>query len=95
MQCVSDLKLGQIVVSNKGRDKLKSFVIVEIIDENFIKIADGKFRKIAKAKLKKVKHISLTSKKSELVATKFKENKKLLDEDLRTAISRFENGLDS
>lgn len=56
-----DLKLGQVVRSIAGRDKGKFFVIIEGIENTYVKISDGDLRKIDKSKLKKIKHIAKTN----------------------------------
>ncbi len=91
MNSTADIKLGQIVVSCSGRDKLKPFIVVEIVDDEYVRLVDGKIRKVAKTKLKKVKHIKVTNTISEKTANKLKDNKNLLDEEIRKILEEFEN----
>lgn len=49
--------LGELVYSKAGRDAGRKFIVVKIIDENYVLISDGDLRKIEKPKKKKVKHI--------------------------------------
>ncbi|WP_071028070.1 KOW domain-containing protein [Peptoniphilus raoultii] len=53
------LQRGQVVKSKKGRDEGQVFVIIEIIDDNYLLLVNGKSRKLEKPKKKKVKHISI------------------------------------
>jgi large subunit ribosomal protein L14e len=53
--------LGRIVYSKSGRDKGKMFVIIGIVDENFVLLADGDLRKIENPKLKNIKHVQMTN----------------------------------
>lgn len=55
------IREGQIVISKAGRDINRKFVILKIIDENYVLISDGKLRKIDKPKLKKNKHMQKTN----------------------------------
>lgn len=55
------IREGQIVISKAGRDINRKFVILKIIDENYVLISDGKLRKIDKPKLKKNKHLQKTN----------------------------------
>ena len=41
---------GKVVYSKAGRDKGKCFVIIEVIDEQYVYISDGRLRKIEKPK---------------------------------------------
>ena len=50
---------GRVVLSTQGRDEGRYFVVLEVIDENFVLMADGLTRKIAHPKKKKVKHLKL------------------------------------
>lgn len=50
---------GQIVRSKAGRDRLRHFVIYEVIDSDYVTIVDGDLRKIQKPKKKKIKHLSI------------------------------------
>lgn len=51
------MKLGTYVCATCGRDADKCFLVIEILDEAFVKIADGKSRKIQSPKKKKIKHL--------------------------------------
>ena len=50
------LGVGDIVLSKKGRDKGKYFLVVRIVD-NIAYIVDGKNRKVTALKKKNVKHL--------------------------------------
>ncbi|AEV70320.1 KOW domain-containing RNA-binding protein [Acetivibrio clariflavus] len=55
-----DLTLGQVVYSKAGRDKGKKFIVVEMVDDLYVKISDGDLRRIENPKLKKMKHLQVT-----------------------------------
>ena len=48
---------GRVVLSTQGRDAGRYFVVLSVIDEQFVLMADGLTRKIAHPKKKKVKHL--------------------------------------
>lgn len=52
--------LGKVVHSKAGRDKDKCFIIVGIIDNEYVYISDGDLRKIESPKKKKLKHLVVT-----------------------------------
>lgn len=53
--------IGKVVNSKAGRDMHRSFIIVEMLNDEYVYISDGKLRKIEKPKKKKVKHLNFTS----------------------------------
>lgn len=57
METTGALRLGQIVCSKSGRDKDRLFIVVDIVDHEYVLIADGDLRKVEKPKKKKVKHL--------------------------------------
>lgn len=60
---------GQLVRSRAGRDGDRFFLVLKILDPNYLLIADGQYRKVDNPKRKKVKHLQLT----DLVATEIGE----------------------
>lgn len=52
--------LGEVVNSKAGRDMHRNFIVVGIINNEYVYISDGELRKIAKPKKKKVKHLNFT-----------------------------------
>ncbi len=57
---MNEIKIGDIVLSLKGRDKQNAFLVVELKD-GFAYLVDGKVRKTTKPKKKSVKHIKKIS----------------------------------
>ena len=53
---MNGLVVGDVVISLKGRDKDKFFIVCDIKDE-FCYIANGKERKVSHLKKKNVKHL--------------------------------------
>ena len=52
--------LGVVVYSKAGRDSDRKFIIMDIINEEYVYIADGDLRKVEKPKRKKIKHLIIT-----------------------------------
>ena len=82
---------GRVVLSTQGRDEGRYFIVLEVIDENFVLMADGLTRKIDHPKKKKIKHLRP---KPILVNVDGSTlpNRHLQDSDLRRALQ--ENGLE-
>lgn len=76
-------EVGRLVYSKAGRDKNRYFIIVKIIDDDYVLIADGDLRKLEKPKKKKIKHIQLLSKIVEPVREKLEKGEKLTNKQLR------------
>lgn len=48
---------GRVVCSTQGRDKGRAFVVMQVLDEQFVMMADGLTRKLDHSKKKKIKHL--------------------------------------
>lgn len=81
---------GVVAVSKAGRDAGKYFVILEVQDDQHVLIADGELRKVDKPKRKKLKHLWIRPYVAESVRECLKEQKLLMDSDLRKALTVFE-----
>ncbi|GGE54551.1 hypothetical protein GCM10011391_36850 [Pullulanibacillus camelliae] len=80
---------GQIVRIVRGRDAGKYCVVVDIIDNRFVKVADGDKRKFDRAKKKNVNHLELHSEISVEVKNSIDETGKVTNGKLRFAIAKF------
>lgn len=76
---------GIVVISQKGRDKGRTFMILYQMDADFVLIADGLTHKLEKPKKKRRKHLKSTSWEFPLLADKYKKGT-LMDHDLRKAL---------
>ena len=79
-------EVGRVVVSGAGRDTDRAFMILGIIDAQYVYIADGDLRKIEHPKKKKLKHLKLTDIVLETIAEKLKNGTKVFDAEIRSAI---------
>lgn len=59
------VKVGDVVLSQKGHDSKKTFIVVATLNENYVLIADGKSRKLDSPKQKNVKHLKVLAQASE------------------------------
>lgn len=78
--------LGQIVRSKSGRDKDRYFIVVGIVDDDYVLIADGDLRKISSPKKKKIKHLAFLNRFAEDIMESLRENKRINDADLRKSL---------
>ncbi len=79
-------ELGRLVKSVAGRDKGRYFVIMGIIDEQYVYIVDGDLRSKDRPKKKKLRHLKLCPEVLTGIAGKLKEGARIFDAELRSAI---------
>ena len=73
-----------LVVSVSGRDKNRIFMIVDILDSEYVLIADGALRKLEKPKKKKIKHLRPAAYSAdERILEKIREGQKITNAELR------------
>jgi len=80
------VEIGRAAISTAGRDKNRYFVIIGIIDEQYVYIADGELRKIDNPKKKKLKHLKFCSKMFDGIAGKLETGAKVFDAEIRSAL---------
>ena len=51
--------IGKVVLSKAGRDKDHLYVVVRLIDNNYVLLANGDTKLIDMPKKKKIKHLSI------------------------------------
>lgn len=83
-----ELTIGQFVRSKAGRDKSRVFIIVDVIDDQYVMVADGDLRRIGNPKRKKVKHLSKFNLVSELIAKRHNKDLNITNLMLRTEIDK-------
>ena len=76
------MEIGRAVQSLQGRDAGRCFVILQVVDDQFVLMADGLTRKLDHPKKKKVKHLHPKPVRMEGVEDGLKYHQ-LLDSDLR------------
>ena len=79
------IKKGDIVVSTKGRDVGKVYVVKHIENE-YVYLVDGRGRTISNPKKKKFKHIRPANICIEALNKKFENNEKVQDLEIRKTI---------
>lgn len=81
------LEIGQLVSSKAGRDRRRKYLVVVLLDENFVMIADGRSRKISNPKKKNIKHLVAHPVVATEIAAAIKANKKVTNQQLRINIA--------
>ncbi|MBR2861840.1 MAG: RNA-binding protein [Clostridia bacterium] len=78
---------GEAVCSTAGRDAKKCFLVVEVVDEQFVLIADGKLHKIEKPKKKKIKHLASLGQISQETAQKLTDQQLVTNGEIRKVLA--------
>ncbi len=89
----SSFKVGEIVEVTKGRDTGKYAVILEIINERYVRIIDGDRRKYDNPKKKNVIHINSSGIISKEVITSLMEEKRVSNAKVRYVLQEYAKGL--
>jgi len=80
---------GELVVSKAGRDAGRKFIVVKILDENYVLISDGDLRKIEKPKKKKIKHIESCGIIIDSIKENLENNNRVINADIRKLIEAY------
>lgn len=83
--------LGCFAKSMAGRDKDKIYVIMAV-DSEYVYLSDGKLKTVTCPKKKKFKHIQIIGQKDGAIELKLKQQKNLMDEEIKRAIKVYISG---
>ncbi len=81
--------IGSYVLSKAGRDKGKYFIILSIVDENYVMVCDGKLRSLENPKKKKIKHLKFLNNFDVEIRNRLLEKKQLSNLLIRNSIELF------
>lgn len=88
---MQEFKVGDLVVSTAGHDMGRFYVIVEILDKNYVALADGKNKPITSPKKKKIKHILLLGQKDDDFEEKISQKDVDSNAYIKKILKNFEN----
>ena len=80
------MEVGRVVFSRAGRDQGHYFVIVDVIDEEYVAIANGCQRKVDNPKKKKIKHLVAKEEIIEEIREKIFAKKRIFDSEVRNKL---------
>ena len=83
------MQLGSIVQSKAGRDQGKIFIVVEVVNSDFVRIADGDLRKIEDPKLKNIKHLKLIQKEIPQITQVFINIERITNAAVRNLLEQY------
>jgi ribosomal protein L14E/L6E/L27E len=85
----SSIQIGDVVLSLKGRDSGRCYVVAEIVSSEYVKIADGEKHVLEKTKLKKIKHLRKNGDRLDSIGEKLIEQKQVFDSEIRSALRSY------
>ena len=83
------IEKGNLVISKKGRDKGRLFVVLYTLDAEYVFVCDGDLRKVARPKKKKRLHLAPTAYACPELPELY-ESGRLLDNDVRKALAPYQ-----
>ena len=81
-----NITIGTVVTSKAGRDKKRSFIVMDILDEQYVLLADGCLRKIENPKKKKIKHLFVEKTVIDSIKLKLTEKKQVFNAEIRNCL---------
>lgn len=79
-------EVGRVVFSKAGRDRGHYFVVVDVLDEEYVAIANGCQRKVDHPKRKKIRHLVAKPEVIEEIRDKISSKKRIFDSELRNKL---------
>ena len=76
---------GRVVFSKKGRDKTRYFVVLYMVDAEFVMMGDGDTRKLGHLKKKRLKHLAACPYEAPELIEQMKKGQ-LKDSDIRKVL---------
>ncbi len=81
------VETGRVVQSIAGRDKGRCFVIVEVLDSQYVMVVDGSYHRVDHPKKKKLRHLRLRPQVLQGVRAELLEGRRLYDGQVRKEFS--------
>ena len=82
--------LGSAVISKAGRDEGRTFLVVSVIDDEYVLISDGDTHKMNKPKKKKRRHLKAAFEPNAEIVTRLTDGQPVFDHEVRRWLSHEE-----
>jgi ribosomal protein L14E/L6E/L27E len=87
------IEIGSVVISKAGRDRGRPFLVVGVVDDDFVMVANGDLRKMDRQKKKRRKHLKPTGRVVTELQERLSQAKPVEDHELRTWLNEEEEKL--
>lgn len=91
---MEQLRIGQIVRSNSGRDKNSLFVVTKLSENGYVYLVDGKYRKVQNPKLKNTKHLDDMKRVASIQIDEKTKDPNSLNAKIRNELKRLGNEME-
>ena len=87
------IEIGSVVISKAGRDRGRPFLVVDVVDDDFVMVANGALRKMDRQKKKRRKHLKPTGRIVPELRDRLANGPAVQDHELRAWLSEEEEKL--
>ena len=87
------IEIGSVVISKAGRDRGRPFLVVGVVDDDFVMVANGALRKMDRQKKKRRKHLKPTGRVVTELRARLAAGQPVEDHELRSWLSKEEEKL--
>ena len=87
------IDIGSVVISKAGRDRGRPFLVVGVVDDDFVMVANGALRKMDRQKKKRRKHLKPTGAVVRALRDRISNGEKVEDHELRAWLREEEEKL--
>ena len=84
------IEAGAVVISKRGRDEGRPFIVVQEVDQDFVLLADGKLRTMDHLKKKRRKHLKTTGIVVEELRERLRDGAAIENHEVRSWLKREE-----
>ncbi len=85
---MKEIPIGSIVISTAGRDIDNKYIVIGIVDKDYVLVADGKGRTMQHPKKKRIKHLKETMIVCDIIADKIKAEHKVFDSEIFSILKK-------
>ena len=87
------IEIGSVVISKAGRDRGRPFLVVGVVDDDFVMVANGALRKMDRQKKKRRKHLKPTGSVVTALRQRLSDGETVQDHELRAWLREEEEKL--
>ncbi len=86
MDTIQNIKVGQIVTSQAGRDNGHTYIVQRILEEHYVLVCDGDYRQWSQPKKKNIRHLIIHPVVLQEIQDRIEKQKRISDDDIRNQI---------
>lgn len=87
------IKIGQLVCSQRGRDRGRFYLVLETTDDSFVYLVDGVKRRMENPKQKNIRHLKVYPVAADDLAQQWEAGQHSGNSEIRRVIEEFKQSL--